>query len=145
MELYNFLIEALKEQLKAKATLKAIGKMVEEQALEMTWEKHRDEKLFKDELEYELFEVKAQFFGGDNYFSNNALDGSGVNLTLYYFCSSKLPKAKRDKVEKTKLILTENNLRYLPYCNYKIPLWKELTYSVKSNEILVNGFRLKIE
>ena len=139
MELQNFLNEALKDEFKAHATVEALGKMVETKVEELTWKKHRDEKLYNDGLEYQLFKVKARFFV-DKY----SINESGVNLVLYYFCSSNLPKAKRDKIEEVKLNL-DNNRWFLPYCNYKIPLWKDLNFVVNSDKIFSNSFGLQIE
>lgn len=138
MELQNFLIEALKERFKANATVEAIEKKIKSIAESKTFEKYKNEKLLNDGMEFELVGVKASFY---TYVSELKLNK--VDLTLAYFCKSKLPKKKREKLEQVKLRYEKD--KYLEWNNYKIPVWKELCYSVELENVLSGNINLRID
>lgn len=138
MELQNFLIEALKERFKANATVEAIEKKIKSIAENKTLEKYKAEKLFNDGMEFELIGVKASFYTYDSDIKLNKVD-----LRLAYFCKSKLPKEKREKLEQIKAKYEKE--KYLDWNNYKIPIWKELCYSVELENILSGNINLRIE
>jgi hypothetical protein len=138
MELQNFLIEALKERFKANATIEAIEEKIKSIAENKTLEKYKSEKLFNDGMEFELIGVKASFY---TYDSNIELNK--VNLRLAYFCKSKLPKEKREKLEQVKAKYEKE--KHLDWNNYKIPIWKELCYSVELENVLSGNINLSIE
>ena len=138
MELQNFLIEALKERFKANATVEAVEKKIESIAENKTLEKYKAEKLFNDGMEFELIGVKASFFT-----YNSDIKINKVDLRLAYFCKSKLPKEKREKLEQVKAKYEKE--KYLDWNNYKIPIWKELCYSVELENILSGNINLRIE
>jgi hypothetical protein len=138
MELKEFLIEAIKERFKADATVRAIGKKIREIAEEKTFEKYKSEILINDEMEFELGGIRTQFDTDD---LDNELDD--VRIRLAFFCKSKLPKNKREHLEKVK----ENYKKeyWLEYNNYKIPIWKELNYYVKVEDVLSGNINLLID
>ena len=138
MELQNFLTEALKERFKANATVEAIEKKIKSIAERKTFEKYKSEKLFNDGMEFELVGVKASFYTYDS-----DIKLSNVDLRLGYFCKSKLPKEKREKLEQVKLRYEKD--KYLEWNIYKIPIWKELCYSVELEEVLSGNINLSIE
>jgi hypothetical protein len=138
MELQNFLIEALKERFKASATVKAIEEKIKSIAENKTLEKYKTEKLFNDGMEFELIGVKASFYTYDSDIKLNKVD-----LRLAYFCKSKLPKEKREKLEQVKIKYEKE--KYLEWNNYKTPIWKELCYSVELENVLSGSIKLRIE
>ena len=138
MELQNFLIEALKERFKANATVEAIVRDIEDIAEEKTFEKYKSQKLFNDGMEFELVGVRASL---NTY--KSSIKPNSVYLRLAYFCTSKLPKEKREKLEYVKLKYEENG--YLEWNNYKTPIWKELCYNVEIENILSGNINLRIE
>ena len=138
MELQNFLIEALKERFKANATVAAIVRNIEDIAEEKTFEKYKSKKLFNDGMEFELVGVKAKL-----YTYTSSIKINSVDLELAYFCTSKLPKEKREKLEYVKEKYQKD--RYLEWCNYKTPIWKELCYKVEIENILSGNINLRIE
>ena len=138
MELQNFFIEALKERFKANTIVEAIARDIESIAEEETFEKYKSKKLFNDGMEFELVGVRARL---STYTSGIKLNS--VVLKLAYFCTSKLPKEKREKLECVKLKYEENG--YLEWNNYKTPIWKELRYDVEIENILSGNINLRIE
>jgi len=138
MELQNFLIEALKERFKANATVEAIEEKIKSIAENKTLEKYKSEKLFNDGMEFELIGVEASFYTYDSDIKLNKVD-----LRLAYFCKSKLPKEKREKLEQVKAKYEKE--KYLDWNNYKIPIWKELCYSVELEKVLSGNINLRIE
>jgi hypothetical protein len=137
-ELQNFLIEALKERFKANATVNAIEEKIKSIAESKTFEKYKSEKLLNDGIEFELVGVKARFYTYDSDIKLN-----NVDLRLAFFCKSKLPKEKREKLEQVKLKYIRD--KYLESNNYKIPIWKELCYSVELENVLSGNINLRIE
>ena len=138
MELQNFLIEALKERFKANATVEAIEREILSIAESKTFEKYKSEILLNDGMEFELVGVKAIYY---SFISDIKLNN--VDLKLAFFCKSKLPKEKREKLEQVKLNYEKD--KYLEWNNYKKPIWKELCYSVKLEDVLSGNINLLIE
>jgi uncharacterized protein YbcC (UPF0753/DUF2309 family) len=138
MELKEFLIEAIKERFKADTTLRAIEKRIREIAEERTFEKYKSEILINDEMEFELVGVRTQFY---THYLKNELDK--IRIRLAFFCKSKLPKNKREHLEKVKEKYKKE--QWLEYNNYKFPIWKELDYYVKVEDVLSGNINLLIE
>jgi hypothetical protein len=97
MELQKFLIETLQKRFSANATVNAIEKQITKIAEQTTLDKYKDNILFSDGLEFELGGVNAQL---SHWRDSLTLDK--VDLRLAYFCTSKLPKAKREKLKEVK-------------------------------------------
>ena len=138
MELKEFLIEAIKERFKADTTLRAIEKRIREIAEERTFEKYKSEILINDKMEFELVGVRTQFY---THYLKNELDK--IRIRLAFFCKSKLPKNKREHLEKVKEKYKKE--QWLEYNNYKFPIWKELDYYVKVEDVLSGNINLLIE
>ena len=138
MELENFLIEAVKERFKIQASIDAIENKIKYIAERETFKKYNSEILINDGMEFELLGVKANF---DTYETDIELEE--VNISLAFFCKSKLPKNKKEHLEKVKEKYRIN--KHLEYNNYKIPIWKELDYSVKVEDVLSDNINLLIE
>lgn len=138
MDLQNFLIEALKERFKANAVVKELEKQINKIAEQKTLEKYKDKPLFRDNMEFELLGVSASFW---TYPEDTKV--RKVNITLAYTCKSKLPKAKRDKLQKVK----DDYEKYkcLEWNNYKIPIWHSINYSVELQSVLDGNINLLIE
>ena len=138
MELQNILIEALKDRYKANALVRAIEKKIEQIAEGSVFEKYKTKIHSKDGMEYKLGGVRASV-----YTCESDVRLPMVDLKLAYFCKSKLPKNKREKLEQ--VILDYNNKKYLKWCYYNIPAWKELHYRVSIEKVLSNDIDLRIE
>jgi len=138
MEIQNFLIEALKERFRANATVEAIQSKIVKIAENTTFEKYKNQPLFNDEMEFELVGVKASFYTYDS-----DIKLRNVDLRLAYFCKSKLPKEKRLKLEEVKSRYEKD--KWLDCSNHKIPVWKELNYSVELEKVLSGKINLVIE
>ena len=138
MDLQNFLIEALKERFKATSTVNAIQKQIEQIAERNVFEKYKGKPLFRDEMEFELIGVRASFWTYDE-----TLKLRDIDISLAYVCKSKLPKAKRDKIEEVKANYNTN--KRLEWNNYKVAIWHELNYSVELKSVLDGEINLRIE
>ena len=138
MELRNFMIEALKERFKATSIVDALKKEIVGIAKHRTFEKYKDKILinFSDNMEFELIDVKVEFYCYDT------IELPKITLKLGYFCKSKLPKAKREKLAKVKAVYMKEE--WMPWNNYKVPIWKELRYSIELADILSNNINLDI-
>ena len=138
MELKKFLIEALQKRFSANATVKAIEKQITEIAEQTTFKKYKDNILFADGLEFELGGVEARL---SHWRDDLTLDK--VDLRLAYFCTSKLPKAKREKLKEVKDKYKKE--KYLKWNNYKVAIWHELRYTIDIESVLSGNINLKIE
>ena len=137
-ELQNLLIEALKERFKAHTIVEAIEEKIKSIAINKTFERYKNEILLNDGLEFELIGVTAHF---DTYTPSEVETGN-VELRLAFFCKSKLPKEKREKLERAKLGYEKNNHLRMDKC--KIPIWKELCYDVELENVLYGNINLCI-
>ena len=137
MELQKFLIEALQKRFSANATVKAIEKQITEIAEQTTLKMYKDNILFADGLEFELGGVNAQLSHWQEELTLNKVD-----LSLAYFCTSKLPKAKREKLQDVKDKYKEK--KYMEWNNYKVAIWHELRYTIDIESVLSGNINLKI-
>ena len=137
MELQEILLEEMQKRFKANATIKAIENKIKEIAEYAIFKKYKSEMIYSHGLKYELGGVAAFIHSNerDIYLSE-------INLRLAYFCTSKLPKAKREKIEEVKYIFREE--KYLVGNNYKIELWKELRFSIDIESLLSGNIDLLI-
>ena len=138
MELQKFLTEALKDRFKANATVEAIEEKIISVAERKTFEKYKSVLLLNYGMEFELFGVNAYFFH-----SRTDIEINNINLELSFFCKSKLPKQKKEKLEEVKLRYKKH--KSLACNNYKIPIWKRLSYDVKLENVLSGNINLYIE
>jgi hypothetical protein len=138
MELKSFLLEALKERFKADTTVRAIEKEIEKVAKNKTFKKYRNVTLVNDGMEFELIDVKARLFTYDS-----DIIAREINLQLYFFCKSKLPKRQTEKLKQIKEVYERDG--YLPCNYYKKPIAKQLYYSVDLDKIISGEFNLVIE
>lgn len=137
IELKSFLLEALKERFKATTTLRAIEKRIELIAEKKTFEKYKNVTLVNDGMEFELTNVKARIF---SYSSSIIIEN--IDLSLAFFCKSKLPKIKREKLEKLKETYKEHECIF----DYgKKPIAKQLHYSIELDKIISGEINLRIE
>ena len=140
MDLQNYLIEALKERFKANATVKAIEKQIIQSAENIILKKYSCKKVFADGLEFELGGVNAEL---SHFQSSLTLDK--LELKLVYFCASKLPKAKREKLKTVKEDYKKDKYHYLPWNNYNVAIWREIRYSIDIDKVLSGHINLSIE
>lgn len=138
MELQKFLIEALQKRFSANVTVKAIEKQITEIAEQTTLKKYRDNILFADGLEFELGGVNAQLHHWQDSLTLNKVD-----LSLAYFCTSKLPKAKRERLQEVKDKYKQK--KCMEWNNYKVAIWHELRYTIDIESVLSGNINLKIE
>jgi hypothetical protein len=138
MDIQKFLIDALQKRFSANATVRALTKKIEQIAERTTLEKYKGKVLTVDGLEFELGAVNANFYD-----MPHLLSLSEIDLSLGYFCTSKLPKAKREKLEKVKS--NYKRKRFMPWNKYKVPIWYELKFSIDLESVLSGNINLKIE
>lgn len=137
-DLGKILADKILERFSANSAVGAIEEKICQLAKKSIFNNYKDTVLLNDGLEYKLHSV-----GVDISSWANDLSLPNARIYLYYFCNSKLPKDKREKVEQAKLAL--DNRKHLPYCNYKIPLWKTLSYTASCEELLQDKLNLLIE
>ena len=137
MEFQNFLKEAIEKRFSADATVKALEEKVKTIAEHLIMAEYKDKILFNDGLQFKLVGVKANFWN-----TTESLTLSKVDVVLAYFCVSKLPKAKREKLAEAKDNYERNG--WLFYNNYKVPIWKDLRYSIGIEQVLSGNINLDI-
>jgi len=136
--LYTALQDKVLERFCANAAVEAIEEKIAHLAKNFIYEKYKDKVLVNDNLEFKLHRVHATIDGWVN-----ALNLPKIEVNLYYFCSSNLPKDKMQKIESAKVNLEIR--KFLPHSNYKIPLWKSLRYHLDIEEVLLGKSQLIIE
>lgn len=135
MELKEFYKQAIEDRFKAHAAVVAIEKKIENLAKESIFDRYKDETIFKDDLEFELVSVRATISGwvGDLHIRK-------IDIALFYTCKSKLPKAKRERVEIEKKEVMETG--HFGWSAYKTPLWHTFYYSLDIDKIILGNFNL---
>ena len=139
MEIVSILNEQIKNRFIANSAIEAINEKVKSITKELILKKYKEQKFIKNGLEFELYEVLVDF---DNWRSDS-LSISKIEIELVYFCVSKLPKNKRERLEKAK----EHLLKYkrLEWNNFEIPIWIGLRYALELKNVLDGNVNLRIE
>jgi hypothetical protein len=124
--------EAYNELFKAEAIIFAVGEKLAD-ILNYSLHKKYEHKIIKQNgLEYKLEKIRI----------NYSPDCKEFDVSMYYFCVSKLPKSKVDLIESKK-----NELRvekYLHRHNSKIPLWFSKWYRIDIKKVLLEDINLEI-
>lgn len=135
MNILKLLKRSLKDKFKANCVVEECKKKIMELAEEQTIEKYRTKNITRNGMDFELIGVKTWFNIYDYEIKH-------VGIRLIFVVCSKLPKFKRDRVQKIKQHFEENN--NLPYDNFKIPLHAELSYEVTVENVLLNKINLNV-
>lgn len=138
MEIEKFLEEALKERFKTISVVNALEEKIKNKVEVNVFNRYKDKIIYANDLEYKLYKVKASL----NHWNNEILL-KDVSITLAYFCVSKLPKRKRDRIEKCKQYF--DKCGRTEWSNFKTPIWSSLYYELSIKKLLKGDFNLQLE
>jgi hypothetical protein len=138
MEIISLLNRSIEDRFKADCVVKTLEKKIEEIVKKKVFEQHKNTRIIRSDNELTLLGVTV-------FFDVYGLEKSKVDIRLAYIVSEsiKLPKNKREQVEKTKKEYGVNGRR-LPWNNYNIPLWEELIYQIELEEALSDEISLLV-
>ena len=139
MEIVSILNEQIKNRFIANSAIEAINEKVKSITKEFILKKYKEKKFIKNGLEFELYEVLVDF----NNWRSDSLSISKIEIELVYFCVSKLPKNKRERLEKAKEYLLKH--KRLEWNNFEIPIWIGLRYTLELKNVLDGNVNLRIE
>jgi hypothetical protein len=139
MEIVSILNEQIKNRFIANSAIEAINEKVKSITKELILKKYKEQKFIKNGLEFELYEVLVNF----NNWESDSLSISKIEIELVYFCVSKLPKNKRERLEKAKEYLLKHKM--VEWNNFEIPIWEGLRYTLELKNVLDGNVNLKIE
>ena len=137
-KLDDFYLKAIRKKFEATMVVKGIEKNICDIVKLQTLKKYKEQTLFSNGVEYKLFDVKVNLSSW-----RDEIYMPKIDLMLVYFCKSKLPKAKRERIEKEKAKYKLDN--FLPWSQYKIPLWQQLQYSLDVKDVLGGMINLEIK
>ena len=137
MDAKQFLIETIKTAFASHYTMREIEKNICQIAKDATLKKYKDHYFFENKIQYKLYNVEASLmhYSGDIQLKN-------VSIRLIYFCVSKLPKTKQERLRKIKRAYDERD--YLEWTAHKIPLWVSFSYSIEIDLVLSNEINLSL-
>jgi hypothetical protein len=139
MEIVSILNEQIKNRFIANSAIEAINEKVKSITKEFILKKYKEKKFIKNGLEFELIEVLVDF----NNWRSDSLSISKIQIELAYFCISKLPKHKRERLEKAKEYLLKH--KRLDWNTYDVPIWTGLNYTLELKDVLEGNINLRIE
>ena len=139
MEIVSILNEQIKNRFIANSAIEAINEKVKLITKEFILKKYKEKKFIKNGLEFELIEVLVDF----NNWRSDSLSISKIQIELAYFCISKLPKHKRERLEKAKEYLLKH--KRLDWNTYDVPIWTGLNYTLELKDVLEGNINLRIE
>ena len=139
MEIVSILNEQIKNRFIAHSAIEAINEKVKSITKELVLKKYKEKKFIKNGLEFELIEVIVDF----NNWRSDSLSISKVQIELAYFCTSKLPKHKIERLEKAKEYLLKH--KRLDWNTYDVPIWIGLNYTLELKDVLEGNVNLRIE
>ena len=138
MNLQDLLEKTVIERFKVSSVIKALEKKINGIVEQNVLQKYDNKLIYENDMEFELIGVNAHFWAHEIIGIYNI----NIDIALAFTCKSKLPKIKRDKLEKVKYEYEQT--KRLEWNNYKIPIWKELNYRISLEEALSGDFRLNI-
>ena len=138
MSTESLLKEQIEKRFLANSAIEAIEKKVELITKKLILDKYQKQHLFKNELEFELVDVRVDF----SHWESGNLDIENIKVELAYFCISKLPKNKMEKLKQGKEFYLK--YKHLQWSTYSIPLWEGLRYSLTLQDILKGYVNLEI-
>ena len=138
MSLKKILINAVEKRFEAQSIIYQIEKKIEAMAEQSVIKKYKEETFFKNNLEFELHGVKARLISP----GPHSIEEAKIDLNLVFFCKSKLPKTKRELIEKRKKEYENDPTWFYHWSCLKIPLWYNITFTISIDNILSNNFRL---
>lgn len=131
-------IQILNEQIKirffANAAIKAIEENMRVLIKEKILEKYEKKIITREGVNYELYDAIIYL---NNWHADN-LSIEKVGIKLIFFCVSKLPKHKKEIMEKAKRDLFEKGDFNHNVYFYKVPLCISLRYEAELEQILKN-------
>lgn len=138
MGLQKFLMDEMQRRFSADRAVRGIEKEIRRLTKVLIWDTYKDQIYSSHGLEFELIGVDANL-------RHDTEDIEGlhnVRVSLIYFCSSKLPKAKRKRLAEVKQRYYDSN--YVPdHCsNTKRPLWNKVQFSISIEDVLSNRAKL---
>lgn len=136
-DLKQFLIDSLKKRFEAESTTTAICKEISRLAKKKTLEKYHDEILSRNGMTFELIEVDCNY---NCYFV--VIEPPKVEITLHYFCNSKLPKKQQERLNRAKA--KYNIDKRFPWDGNVTSPWTSLRYNVELDLIISGEFKLDI-
>ena len=139
MEIVSILNDQIKNRFIANSAIEAINEKVKLITKEFILKKYKEKKFIKNGLEFELIEVLVDF----NNWRSDSLSISKIQIELAYFCISKLPKHKRERLEKAKEYLLKH--KRLDWNTYDVPIWTGLNYTLELKDVLEGNINLRIE
>ena len=139
MEIESLLNEQLQKRFVANSAIEAIESNVKKMVTDFILKKYKHKRLLRNGLEFELIDVRTDF----SHWQANSISISKIEIELAFFCMSKLPKNKKERVEKEKEYYLKN--KRMHWNNFTIPLWHDLTYSFELKTFLEGNINLTIE
>ena len=139
MDIKEMLLENYKKKFEVNSCISALEDKVEAIAKVEAFELYRDFEILRNGYVYKLNCVSARFH---NYDPSTMPD---VQLSLIYFCISKLVKKDREALKKEKDLLKSRRFKRLSYSMRKKPLFFENCYNVKLENVLNGEIRLEIK
>lgn len=138
MSLKKILKKESEKLLKSEMLISSISKKIGDKIREHVLDRYKNEIITRSNMQYELFDVEIYYQQSRNFFCEPSF-----KLYLYYTCISKLPKAKRERLQSDKDYFRNNGS--FPYNLYQTPIHLKIVYSIDFNEAVDLHFVLNIE
>jgi|688.fasta_scaffold961103_2 hypothetical protein len=125
--------EAYNELFKTKAIIYAAGEKLADLLNYSLYKKYENKIIERNGLEYKLEKIRINYI----------FECKSFDVSMYYFCNSKLPKSKVVLIESKK-----NELRlekYLHPHNSKNQLWFSNWYQIDLKKVLLEDVNLEIK
>lgn len=133
----KILQETLIERYKANLIVESLQSKIISQVERLVYNKYKEVSIFRDEMEFELVGVDCSL---DHY--SYSFELQDIRISLHYLCKSKLPKAKREKVEEYRQYYKKGV--YI-YDNSKKPIYLEFNYRISLEKALSGNFNLDLK
>ena len=138
MELKELLLESIQDRFFAHVKIKAIEKKIETDLDKKLFEKYKNTSYFKDGMNFKLIKVSSHLGN----WSSSSLEINKVGVRLFFITTSKLPKKKRERLDKSVEHLNKHGS--FEWNNFKVPIWETLCYNLELDQVLEDKISLEI-
>ena len=138
MELKELLLKSIQDRFFAEVKIKAIEKKIETNLNKKLFEKYKNTSYFKYGMNFKLIKVSSELGN----WSSSRLEINEVEVNLFFITTSKLPKNKRERLNKAVEYLDKNGR--FEWNSFKIPIWETLCYNIELDKLLEDNVNLQI-
>lgn len=120
--------------------IKSIAKNLSDKISTNVFDRYKDNIILQNNMTFKLLGVSCS---DDFYYYTDIYTVKKIGIRLSYVCTSKLPKDKRENLERA--IESYKKDKYFGCNPYKVPIYFSLGFNINSDKLINNTYNLDLE